>query len=69
MATAVTVAIDLAQAMREGAHSFLDLKASPISNPESIQPPSSVSIGTTGGREERNEEVSLRVSLDVQRHR
>jgi hypothetical protein len=66
VATPVTVAIDFAQAVKEGAYSFLDLKASPILNP-AVQPPSRVSTGT-GGKEERNEEVSLRAYHDVQCH-
>ena len=68
MATPVTVAIDFAQAVKQGAYNVLDLKASPIPNPELFQPPSRVSVGTAVGREERNEEVILSTSLDVQRH-
>ncbi|KAJ5395611.1 terpenoid synthase [Penicillium crustosum] len=57
VATPVTVAIDFAQAVKQGAYNVLDLKASPIPNPELFQPPSRVSVGTAVGREERNEEI------------
>ncbi|OQD79320.1 hypothetical protein PENANT_c054G09476 [Penicillium antarcticum] len=57
MATPVIVALDFAQAVKEGAYSFLDLKVPPIPNLAPVQSPSSVSIGTTGARGERNEEI------------